>query len=584
MTETASSPIALQFINSGPSVVPGRGQYEQVGRAHVARHNHRTRLSARRSARESASQTSLLPAVVDNTFAQAAEATVPNLQSSHTTLQDTSTTAAADSVPTHAPGPEVQGDDQRQLPARPQQRKRRRPRALQDGRRAISDTNLGDDRGLRHTSVFSLLSRSPSMFGADTGEYPRSRTPSSTPWVVDYSLHVMLPNRMGGDRKAVAAWLHAFLRDPLIFHASHWCAAIHRDLLGNSSRWTEEYGVLLHKQKAVHLLRISMESFRTDDVDWIIYAIVCLSRADLQLANEDSGKISAFQPHVPFAHWTNLYGRTRLGEAHRVAISQLVNTKGGLSHIKTPGLAARLALIDLTAASMGDERPRFARYWQHDLSNLSMFWSLTKPDPMLEGHGFALAAQGHMPDEALTLFKNLSVVDKLLSRHGSQWGQSDEVSALIQVRNKLHYDLLCMPSWDDLPVEEKLVTHSAIYDISRITCIIYSNAVLLGLPPHTGWHEQLTSRVRLLLSLFMLDSLIDEAWPLLVWSAMVAGMAAYRSPHRQFFEHYLRDQLSLRQELDWQFVRKHVKTFIWSDSACEHGAAVLWDRVSSGGV
>nr|OQO20603.1 hypothetical protein B0A51_14327 [Rachicladosporium sp. CCFEE 5018] len=395
------------------------------------------------------------------------------------------------------------------------------------------------------------------------------------------ALHVMLPNHMGGDRKAVAAWLYAFLRDPLIFHASHWCAAVHRDLLGNSTKWTEEYGVLVHKQKAVRLLRISMESFQTDDVDWIIYAIISLSRADLQLTKEGTDKISAFQPHFPFAHWTNLYGRTRLAEAHRVAISQLVNIKGGLSRIKTPGLAARLALIDLTAASTAGECPRFGRYWQHDLSDLGMFWALTNPDPILEGHGFILAAHGRMPSEALTLFKNLSVVDKLLSRHGSQWGQSDEVSALIQVRNKLHYDLLCMPAWDNLPEEEKSLTHSAIYDISRITCTIYSNAVLLGLPPHTGWHEQLTSRLRLLRSLFMLDSAIDEAWPLLVWSAMVAGMAAYRSPHRQFFEHYLRDQLSLRQELDWRVVRNHVKTFIWSDLACEHGAAVLWDRVSS---
>ncbi|KAK6438393.1 hypothetical protein LTR95_005406 [Oleoguttula sp. CCFEE 5521] len=389
----------------------------------------------------------------------------------------------------------------------------------------------------------------------------------------------MLPNRMGGDRKAVAAWLFAFHRDPLIFHASHWCAALHRDLLGNSSRWTEECGVLLHKQKAVRLLRISMESFQTDDVDWIIYAIICLSRADLQLANGNSDTVSAFQPHVPFAHWTNLYGRTRLGEARRVTISQLVNIKGGLSHIKTPGLAARLALVDLTAASAAGERPRFRRYWQDDLSNLSMFWALTKPDPTLEGYGFLLAAHGRMSSKSLTLFKDVSIVDKLLSRHGSQWGHSDEVSALINVRNKLHYDLLCMPAWDDLPVEENIVTHSAIYDISRISCIIYSNAVLLGLPPHTGWHEQLTSRLRLLLSVFMLDNVVEEAWPLVVRSAIVASMAAYRLPHRRFFEDYLRDQLSRRHEPDWRVVRKHVEMFIWADSACEHGAAVLWDGV-----
>nr|OQO22486.1 hypothetical protein B0A51_13322 [Rachicladosporium sp. CCFEE 5018] len=125
-------------------------------------------------------------------------------------------------------------------------------------------------------------------------------------------------------------------------------------------------------------------------------------------------------------------------------VGQIFNIKGGLSHIKTPGLAARLALIDLTAASTAGECPRFGRYWQHDFSDLGMFWALTKPDPMLEGHGFVLAAHGRMPSEALTLFKNLSVIDKLLSHHGSQWGQSDEVSALIQVRNKLHYDLLCM--------------------------------------------------------------------------------------------------------------------------------------------
>ena len=154
----------------------------------------------------------------------------------------------------------------------------------------------------------------------------------------------MLPSRVNGDKTGLAAWAIAFQQDRLFFHASHWCAAIHRDLLWNEVRSTKDRDALMHQARAINMLQHRISNLSQTNVDWVIYSIIALSRTDPQQYGAEHDFVSPFVPHVPQTNWTNLYGRTEMIAAHRKGIYQLVQLQGGLRKLKTPGLASRLAL------------------------------------------------------------------------------------------------------------------------------------------------------------------------------------------------------------------------------------------------
>ena len=177
------------------------------------------------------------------------------------------------------------------------------------------------------------------------------------------------------------------------------------------------------------------------------------------------------------------------------------------------------------------------------------------------------------------MFINVSVIDVTLSQCQGQQISKQEYQDLLNTRYAAHRDLLSLPSWKDLDEATKLCSHSARYETCRLTSILYSNAVLLGLPPHTGWHRNLVCRLRMLLELCSFNEWAESSAELLTWALFVGGIASYRTQDRNFFEHYLSDILVRSQTRFWPKVRHGLQEFIWSDSAYEHGAAVLWDSL-----
>ena len=101
----------------------------------------------------------------------------------------------------------------------------------------------------------------------------------------------------------------------------------------------------MHKAKAMTLLRHRLEQLDQTNVDWLIYAVLCLTRTESP--KEDGAPFESsllFVPHVPSANWTNVYGRSGLVEVHRNALCHLVKRQGGLRRLKIPGLSYGLAL------------------------------------------------------------------------------------------------------------------------------------------------------------------------------------------------------------------------------------------------
>lgn len=178
---------------------------------------------------------------------------------------------------------------------------------------------------------------------------------------------------------------------------------------------------------------------------------------------------------------------------------------------------------------------------------------------------------------------HLATINGIISNAQHQPLTAQKRQAVLATRNALQYQLLLLPEWHDLDEDAQTHSDESLYKICRLTAIIYSNAVLFGLPPHRGWHTNLAMRLRE-------ESQIPDDTPhrstgsddLLLWVYFVGGMAAFRSPARLYFESALRDLLRRRRKRSrtWDMVEAVLGEFMWSRAACRHGASVLWVAVS----
>lgn len=105
----------------------------------------------------------------------------------------------------------------------------------------------------------------------------------------------------------------------------------------------------MHKNEAIRLVRQRLERLEDNDIEWLIYAILCLARLE---SSTTSPPISMpFVPHLPYANWSHLYGKTELADEHLHALRHLVNRQGGLHRLQIAGLGSSLALYVRIAMS-----------------------------------------------------------------------------------------------------------------------------------------------------------------------------------------------------------------------------------------
>lgn len=155
-----------------------------------------------------------------------------------------------------------------------------------------------------------------------------------------------------------------------------------------------------------------------------------------------------------------------------------------------------------------------------------------------------------------------------------------DVQSTRTLRDTVGHAVISLPSWEELGEAEKCDCHSALYQICRLTVGLYLTAVMLARPPHSGWQTIYVERMRSLIEFSGFAMWSVDVGPVLLWVLCVGGIAAYRTKHRAFFEQTLRRELLSSTLRSWPEVRECLKGFMWTDGACEYGAAVLWDAVN----
>jgi hypothetical protein len=94
----------------------------------------------------------------------------------------------------------------------------------------------------------------------------------------------------------------------------------------------------------LRLLRQQLSEMDNNEPEILIFALLALSRNDLEDIDLISGERVLFDSHFPDAGWLSVYGRTTGNPVHTQPLRFLLDRVGSITKIKYPGLAFALSL------------------------------------------------------------------------------------------------------------------------------------------------------------------------------------------------------------------------------------------------
>lgn len=380
--------------------------------------------------------------------------------------------------------------------------------------------------------------------------------------------------------------LHRFqvyCEEPMLFHCLHYCTAVHQDSISKTLAVTRTPEMLWHKVECLRLLQEALTQIDDAKLEIVICTVTYLVGFDLQ--EIASAHELPFVPH-PWIHpwgaggpWI-VNGQRLPTKPHVDALQALVKRKGGLNCLQYPGLGLSIARTDLVYASINLEKPRHPCVWIPDDETARACRNMRFRSAQAAGQGFASIA-GSLPPELLDAVLNAAATDLILSRY--EYEPLLDPARIEILRCATQYRLLALPKWTQLQSQDNLRFDEKVYESCRLTAILYSNAVVLALPPHTGWHLRLCVQIRQLLRDCDMTELSRKAPGLLIWTLFIAALAAHKTPDHGHFVSLLRPAL-VRESLWTRSATEQVlEQFLWARKACGHAVEDLWAAVGMGG-
>ena len=222
----------------------------------------------------------------------------------------------------------------------------------------------------------------------------------------------------------------------------------------------------------------------------------------------------------------------------------------------------------------------FPCLWKVDSALLSETRAFRLELSETPGAGFVEQSESLL-EEGVTAFTRLASIDRLMATAQQQRLSDQDYVLLVTARDECHHNLLSLPTWENFDSSTTPMRQSSwlLYEICRTAAVIYSNSVIFPISPRFPWHVTLITRLR-----YLFGFLGDDQWlsGAAVWAMFVGSIAAYRTPCFAFFGDLLRSVI-VRRGLSYDDVRQVLKKFVWSDSACELGTAMVWDSVGLDG-
>ncbi|CAK1364422.1 unnamed protein product [Cercospora beticola] len=419
--------------------------------------------------------------------------------------------------------------------------------------------------------AFSVPEVLPATLGALS---PSCIAPAASTQTIEYMTQVFWPQfHMHGDDHQ-APLLHAYCDKSLFYHYLNYVSAVHLAVLSNRITRPATVKRLVHYQsEVITLVRDNVS--KSISAEWAIILVIALAAMDYQecLMQPEVEELM-FVPYMPTADWLNVFGRFRPHASHFAGMHALVDRAGGFHALPSNGLRGRVAWADLVQAAMTGCRPTTPCIWKETTSITPLHNQSAAAVVLAFGD-----VPGSLPREMLDALQQLAALDILFSRTDFTNVDKRTMYQLKMLRNIVEYDMICLRSWKELSEVSRESSYCAVYEIVRIVSLLYCQAVILGLPPHSGWHLKLLEELRDVVELSrVLEWSTEQGLDLLVWALCIAGIGALGSKMEVFWANMFGQATRLRSLHDRSSIRDVAKQFLWQDAVCGKGLDMLCAR------
>lgn len=227
--------------------------------------------------------------------------------------------------------------------------------------------------------------------------------------------------------------------------------------------------------------------------------------------------------------------------------------------------------------------PTFSNFWTPHPSILAQHNILLSSQGHPAGRGFFKRIPRGLPPSALSVLVRLATVDRYMAENSGRYKTDDAYRRMMSTRNSVHHAILSLAPWSQLDPTDQNATSEAVYECCRTSAVLYSSAVIYGLPHHLNWQAQPLAYLSVLVESSR-EELISESPELLLWALCIGALATSSSPARAFFDHELAELCEREDAMNRYSLSECqaiVEDFLWSPRACGDAGAIVWAALLS---
>ncbi|KAJ4253771.1 hypothetical protein NW762_010165 [Fusarium torreyae] len=330
-----------------------------------------------------------------------------------------------------------------------------------------------------------------------------------------------------------------------------------------------------------------------------------LSLCGPEISHQDGNGITAraFDPPLAELSWIHAYGCRALVETHAKALMRLVDLKGGVHSLRTPGFQASFNYLDLVRATQKLAKPHLP---------ICQLYGQIKQDhdrAQFFGHIADFTGESSLGDCS-------AQIDKL-----TEFGLSEEIKQVmcdmriwVKVIEAYHHETLSNPDSSLLAAHRDLIQQrllgtlpsryndgtnttidqtdelesgidTCINDLVQTALMIFSLGVTFPITYAAPYH-QAAERLKGVMEGCMQQLMGLELHDLLIWLSML-GVLCTEQVADDLRAWYIDILTSVEQDRtrefalrDWNQVKQEsLDPFLWSSVACDDAAGLAWDEV-----
>ncbi|OAG41520.1 hypothetical protein AYO21_04222 [Fonsecaea monophora] len=423
---------------------------------------------------------------------------------------------------------------------------------------------------------------------------PHTALPRYLQSILDYAYECIHPkiitNASASDVSAVKiSWRRIGQEWPLMFHLQVASAANLVRAGADNEPFPHNVEVLRlkHQARGLALVTKELQNLKGPASDSLIMAMIMVGN----LTDPNPAQFPATYRLSPLATAQNLhlYARLTVIPSMIQALMELVIKRGGIQAMQQYGLVQLLQFADLMVSTKLGMPPSFP--WMFPTPSILM-GPKYQPDhkaammSMVIGTGFAQLDQIDM-DLAIAL-RTAGEITVALDHYRERRPNAPDLTDIVNAANATHHKLLSLRPRITLDPQQT----DYLWNLCRVSGLIYSDLVLFPLPPTTGVKPRLAGELRLAIDNFEIFRAEETAYIdqrietegyicLVLWALTLGSLAALNTPHRRYFVQKMQEYIvRWPYIISWDAYTSLMATHLWWDYIFADPVAELWNEIT----